>query len=423
MINLNEIKIMLLFWDIHCTSTIIDDLVSSMTEHVENHPKEKSILFLGDYVYHFSYDRKALLKLFRFFVDLTKLGKEVYVLAWNHDWISNHFVFSEWALLLEAFDGWVWTWNLEFITSPIIKEIDGEAVLLFPYTVIPSWKYDLEQWWPFQYLLESENANEQRSWRANILLKSMIDDRKSKNNNTKKELLVAHHRYINKTVFPGQFAQFSYRSPALSEQFLDEPWIIMISWHLHQPFSYKNYCCCGSLWSTSPLETNQIKYQFLLTRDDTGQLQMEATEIHQNPYFSIEFDGNQLKKWQIESSVKAIRTDAEEQMNAGIIPISIVHKVINFSRSTIYILSEETVTGSSLDEYCDQELLTSMHDIKIKTKRRAMGELLEELQDASLSLDTSIADRKVLLRRFLISRYGEKEANKYEELLQTLQIV
>jgi len=86
-------------------------------EHIAKNSEEKNIIFLWDYVYHFSYDRKALLALFGFFVEQARSWKNMYVLAWNHDRISNHFVFSEGEVLLNAFDGWLWEWSLEFITS------------------------------------------------------------------------------------------------------------------------------------------------------------------------------------------------------------------------------------------------------------------------------------------------------------------
>lgn len=59
------------------------------------YPREKSIIFAGDFVYHFSYDRKALLQLYGFFLELFQDGKEVFVLAGNHDRIQEHFVYAE----------------------------------------------------------------------------------------------------------------------------------------------------------------------------------------------------------------------------------------------------------------------------------------------------------------------------------------
>lgn len=50
---------------------------------------------MGDFVYHFSYDRGALLELFQLFLDLYREGRNVYIVAGNHDWLGNSFVFEE----------------------------------------------------------------------------------------------------------------------------------------------------------------------------------------------------------------------------------------------------------------------------------------------------------------------------------------
>lgn len=50
---------------------------------------------MGDFVYHFSYDRAALLELFELFLDLYREGRNLYILAGNHDRLGNTFVFEE----------------------------------------------------------------------------------------------------------------------------------------------------------------------------------------------------------------------------------------------------------------------------------------------------------------------------------------
>jgi metallophosphoesterase superfamily enzyme len=62
---------------------------------VDGYPDEQNIIFLGDYVYHFSYDRNALMALYHFFLELFKSGKNIYILAGNHDRLGNTFVFEE----------------------------------------------------------------------------------------------------------------------------------------------------------------------------------------------------------------------------------------------------------------------------------------------------------------------------------------
>lgn len=62
---------------------------------VQSKKEEKNLIFLGDFVYHFSYDRGALLALFELFLELYREGKNLYILAGNHDWLGNTFVYEE----------------------------------------------------------------------------------------------------------------------------------------------------------------------------------------------------------------------------------------------------------------------------------------------------------------------------------------
>jgi hypothetical protein len=63
---------MLFFGDIHITSKHASHIINHIIDTVSAMPDEKNIIFLGDYVYHFTYDRKALLQLFSCFIDLAK---------------------------------------------------------------------------------------------------------------------------------------------------------------------------------------------------------------------------------------------------------------------------------------------------------------------------------------------------------------
>ena len=86
---------MLLFGDLHINSRICDRVIDAINLWVNQNPDERNLIFLWDYVYHFSYDREALLRLYTLFLDLYKEWKNVYILAWNHDWLGNTFVFEE----------------------------------------------------------------------------------------------------------------------------------------------------------------------------------------------------------------------------------------------------------------------------------------------------------------------------------------
>jgi len=79
---------------------------------------------------------------------------------------------------------------------------------------------------------------------ANLLLQEVIDKEKNPATGTSGTgLTVIHHHYINNTKFPGQKSIFHYKDVALNESFLDLPDVKMISGHLHQAFTHKNYLC------------------------------------------------------------------------------------------------------------------------------------------------------------------------------------
>ncbi len=115
---------MLLIWDLHINSRIKDRVIDGMKKYVKENNDEKNIVFLWDYVYHFSYDRGALLALYNFMLELFSQWKNVYVLAWNHDWIWSTFVFEEAKRTFETINGVFESNNkdgkIEFITKPRI---------------------------------------------------------------------------------------------------------------------------------------------------------------------------------------------------------------------------------------------------------------------------------------------------------------
>ena len=46
-------------------------------------------------MYMFSYDRQALSDLLDLFIGQRQIGKNVYILAGNHDWLGQHFIYHE----------------------------------------------------------------------------------------------------------------------------------------------------------------------------------------------------------------------------------------------------------------------------------------------------------------------------------------
>lgn len=71
---------MILIPDIHISAKQGDKILRVLENIFETH-NDQEVLFLGDYVYMFSYDRAYLLKLFELFVKLYQQGRRVLVMA------------------------------------------------------------------------------------------------------------------------------------------------------------------------------------------------------------------------------------------------------------------------------------------------------------------------------------------------------
>ena len=71
---------MILIPDIHISAKQGDKILRVLENIFETHD-DQEVLFLGDYVYMFSYDRAYLLRLFELFVKLYQQGRRVLVMA------------------------------------------------------------------------------------------------------------------------------------------------------------------------------------------------------------------------------------------------------------------------------------------------------------------------------------------------------
>lgn len=153
-------------------------------------------------MYHFSYDREALLGLYQFWIELFQQGKKLYILAGNHDWIGNSFVYEEAQKAFEIISQTPTNkGKIEFITKPQITIIEGEKILFFPFSL----EYEqvdvslFAENYPKIYneitiLQSKKQKNFQLSADANALLLKYIAENS--------DLLVIHHHYFDGVKFP-----------------------------------------------------------------------------------------------------------------------------------------------------------------------------------------------------------------------------
>ncbi|HKL43919.1 MAG TPA: metallophosphoesterase [Candidatus Absconditabacterales bacterium] len=451
---------MLLIGDLHINSRIKDRVIDNIKKYVQENDSEKNIVFLGDYVYHFSYDRAALLAFYNFILELFSKGKNVYVLAGNHDWVGNTFVFEEAKRTFETIntvksekgkvksDG-----RIDFITRPKVENIEGENILFLPYflemeesvesnkmgdldfsqdrtirndSVVEEIKKTIET------LSESKKKNERISAKVNQILLDYVQKYGEEN----KKLTIIHHYYTEGINFPGQRGRFYFNDIAISKLFCDIDHIKMISGHLHQGFIYKNYFCTGSVWNTSPLELNQVKMFF---KYSNGKL--EGKMFFVNPYFLV--DNGELKNDKKEPPLipnpKGDRIKVDEEFVENFIEKMINENKENYFGSEIwdigfdskYKIEDKDISVSikvedlnydEIYDHIDEELFRKLKDVKLKKNLKVTKDLFEKLDIEGKNLTQGFSDWKGLLKDYLTNKYPE-DFEKYLDFLKEEKIL
>ena len=415
---------MLLVGDIHINTRYQDKILTELKTIFSAYPDEKTIIFFWDYVYHFAYDRNALLQLYKLFLELFEQGKDVYILAGNHDRLGSSFVFEEAQKAFDIIQNAEFRiqnkekGRIKFVTKPLVETIEGEKIVFMPF-FLPG-EHEESNYSPknerlksisdFATLLEkSSHKHEQFSWYINRFLSEKID----KNPN----LTIFHHYYINGTSFPGQKSKFNYKDIAINEQFLDIPNIKLISGHLHQPFTHNNYLCLGSVWSTSSLETNQNKYVF---HYNTVNKKVTALPLMINPQVTIR-SKEALTKTALLDKLQKINEANKEYFSSPAWDINFKEDLKPNLTNISLTLNVEQIDYDKMDELIDPELRKSCKDIRLKKDIENMDSLLNSFKVSSNDLN-GFSDWKNILQEYMQKKFGS-DYPKYEKVLKELKLL
>ena len=415
---------MLFIWDIHLNSRIKDKLIWSLKSFIQDHEEEKNLVFLGDFVYHFSYDRNTLLELYELFLELYTQWKNLYILAGNHDWLWNTFVFEEGRKAFEILSKIKNNDNeICFITKPMVKEIEWKNFCFLPAMVEINekdypWIDDLKDE-KYKEAIKSKNKNLNFSAQLNLVVERFV---KKYSNFT-----LIHHYYIEWVSFPWQKAKFGFKDKALSSHWLDNKNLHLISWHLHQAFLFKNYLCTWSIWATSPLETDQIKYFFI--RKDWEFL---ARETWINYYFTMERKtGNAdlftqsfqaITENDIVSHRKSLQTSTRENFIQNWITIETKFNDNLDLKNVSLSIWVEKLQYDNMSEFIDSQLQQSLQNVQLKKNINSTENLLEQLDKPDLVGQLNFWNWLELLKRFLQKQYPD-DYEEYEKLLQDMKIL
>lgn len=401
---------MLFIGDIHIHPRYGTMTLDTIREYIAQFPDEKTIIFLGDYVYHFSYHRASLLSLLDLFIDLAGQDKHVYVLAGNHDRLGQHFVFSETLKILQQQQHPF----LHIITEPVIHTIENKKTLFLPYLLSREryqpqeseyLTFDLQ----LQILKESKNTNEIDSYLLNAYLEDQIKDQK--------DLFIIHHYYTAQTTLPGIKSQFFYKDKAISPHFLDKKNIQFISGHIHHSFSYKNYLCLGAVRSTSPLESNTLQW---LSRYDSNNNSRELSQIAINPYLSLSDLPEQLSIEHLIHHWEELQNKTNNIFVSDQFSLRLQYCPLPLARATVTLFSEE-ISYETMDMHIMPEVRQQLREIQLKQKPLLIDQATQDLVDGASDFSSSWSNRRQLLHDYLERKYGEKKSD-YLQLLDDSDI-
>ena len=408
---------MLLIGDIHIHPRYCNTTIDMLRWYINTYPDEKNIIFVWDYVYHFSYHRVSLLALLDFFLELVHQDKQVYILAGNHDRLGQHFVYTEAQKIL--YHNTDIQHHIHFITEPCIKNIENQTIIFMPYVLNWSEYTPQSESYDFETALilckDSLHSQTQASYLLNTRLSDMIQQERISDSH--RELILIHHYYTATTKFPGIKAVFGYKDIALSPHWMDDKNLRIISGHIHHAFAYKNYLCIWAVRSTSPLETNQLQYLFHYTKDN-----IHAQQVALNPYLTIHAShSSMINKQYIEQHRKQIQQQWAEQLNASEYQ-NITYDLCNLplERTTLTI-SSNTIAYETLWDTIAPSLQQQLYDIKIKQELGTVDILIEDLVDANKDFSSWRSDWKILLEEYLERKFWERK-DIYITALQELKI-
>lgn len=441
---------MLFIGDIHIHHRQGVGIIQMLRQYISQFPQEKHVIFVGDYVYHFNYHRPSLLLLFDFFLELFREGKTVYILAWNHDWIGQHFVYEEARRMLTSMRDWglpagqaeiesMKDWknsaasdgtgesNIYFITEPQVFTIEWERVLMLPYMLnrkeyclsekVAKWEGEKGENTEIiipDTLQHSSNVMEVQSWYLNNYLAQKAE----KIQKAKQTLMIVHHYYIAQTKFPWLKVQFQYKDLALSPYRLQREDIKLLSWHVHHTFSYHNYLCIGAVWSTRPTEYNRHHY---LRHYDAATQQMHWTQVAFNPYLELEERVWGRTQDLVQEFWSRIHQETEQLLQSESRKTSIYSlPQLPRDRLTLSMVSSN-LSYEKLELHVDSSLQKIVKELKLKRSNESMNVLEQERADSAADFRHSWSDWKILLDNYLQEKFTDRYP-VYDQMVKKLGI-
>lgn len=397
---------MLIIPDIHINSRYCTRTLIELSQKVALHQSESNIILLWDMVYMFAYDREALGWLLQLFYQWVLEWKNVYILAWNHDWIWQIFVYQQAVDTLTLLQ---WHDRIHFITKPELHVIEWKEIVFVPYMIHPELLSAYQQCNSiYDQLVSHTDWKVQISWLINNYISTL---------DSHKEYTVIHHYYRWNLNMPGLKATFDEKDCAIDSQWIYQRtnwhWI---SWHIHRVWSLPHVWCLWATWSTTPWEANALHAVWKRNPDqpDVSKV-IKAYPLAIHDHYSIqlsEFNNNieqisTILSEHIQSQTLANRKDSSHQLQ-------IIDFAIDMQHSTLEIISTEQSVN------IDQSIKDQFERVAISRQQQVEKVQLENINEQDLQ--QSSASRQDILIKYLMQKYPDSYDN-YIQLMRKLSIV
>lgn len=401
---------MIIIPDIHINTKQSTAILAKLEEIFRNHD-DKEVLFLGDYVYMFSYDRASLIWLYNILLQLYAEWRTVRVMSWNHDRIAGHFIYDEVQKAFQIMNNHKLQskWKLEFITQIAFRADESNNLhVILPfndhleqpsesdyYTSSLLWSSEAIQLLSeIAILKNAKNLNEQFSALLNEIALTIYET----NKNIFKHIYIYHHYYTANTTFPGVQSIFHFKDKALSPLLLDLPWLTLVSGHIHEPFVYKNYICAGSFRNTSWGEINEIKWIIVWKPSAFRYISHWI-----NPKFVLNFDQHKTIDHYMNEINDIIDACASRLQGNGLVvesielpPSHLMDMVLQFSWTT--------PVPSDIEHIANQ-----VHILQVQKKKEKLAQTDTLLQPENADYVNELQSRKLLLENFLDVKYADQK--------------
>lgn len=443
---------MLLIPDIHINHKYTDQIIFAIDTYISDYSDDNDIVFLGDYIYMFNLDNKAIHKLLDIIIKRFHNGKNIYILAGNHDRIGSEFVYHQSAAIFNILNKHTDN-QIHFITEPTITLINNKKTLFLPYMITQNFDiHDLidntstnigdlrdNLTWELSsdvinqnihHLINHKNHNHQISWLVNLTIQNTLSQYD--------DIDIIHHYYTADINLPAIKSRFSYSDVAIMPDWIQDNRIRnLISWHIHNSFQISRYFCAGSLRHTTGQESDQIKF---LRRYDNLSNTFDWQAIYINPYINLDLNvaanptphsSDQFNFWLFETPHIPIVSDLDimNQLKQKYIYIQEQTGKLFDQNTTLsfwqYDPKKVTINLNTDYNYEDlQNILTedirkSISDIKIKKKHK--NNKIDQIDISNLSLEYSYASRQQIAKKYISDKYWDR-SDIYFEYLKKMNI-